>query len=205
MNEALQTDAFVLAKRPAAADGWLTLTLFSPEHGSLLGLQRLPKRPSKSQVTLDLFDEVSLGLESANQGRTWFVREARLIARRTDIGRSYEGLRGASAFARVIARNPVSPEDRATVAGLLRSAFEAFAGGVRPDVVHFKCLYRFARDEGYPVKQEWLPALAPADREIALALINLPLAAQTSAAADVARVQALLEEYLRTSTEILLE
>jgi hypothetical protein len=52
------------------------------------------------------FDEAFLSLESSNQGRTWFVREARILCRSAGIGRSYEALRAASAFAALIARNP---------------------------------------------------------------------------------------------------
>ena len=39
----LQTEAFILLKRPPA-DSFQTFTLFSAEHGSLLALQRLPKK-----------------------------------------------------------------------------------------------------------------------------------------------------------------
>ena len=81
-----------------AADPFQACILFSAAHGTLHVLQRTPKRPSPGHVQLDLFDEVALILESSNQGRTWFVREVRLLARATAIGRSYETLQAASAF-----------------------------------------------------------------------------------------------------------
>lgn len=203
MNELLATEGFVLLRRPSASDGWQTFTLFSAEHGPLLALQRLLRKPSKTQFQLDLFDEAALSLETANQGRTWFVREARLIARHAGIGRSYEALQGASALAGLLARNPVSPESREGVAALWRTALAAFAAGVRPDIVYFKSVYRFARDEGYPVKQEWIPGLSPADREAALAMLNLPLSEQKATPEESARLQRHLDDYLRGSTEIL--
>jgi len=203
--QTLTVDAFVLVKRPAAADGWLTLTLFSGEHGSLSARQRLPKRSAGSQVILDLFDEVSVALESSNQGRTWFVREARLIARQTALGRSYAALQAASAFALLLARNPVPPESRPSVLELLRTAFAAFARSDRPEIVAFKSLYCFARDEGYPVKQEWFASLGPEDRLAAAELINRPLAEQTKPPETVAHLQGRLEDYLRTHTEIALD
>ena len=64
-------------------------------------------------------------------------------------------------------------------------------------------LYLFARDEGYPVKQEWLPSLAAPDRAIAGAVLNRRLDEQASPAADVARIRASLEGYLESSTEII--
>jgi len=210
----LQTDGFVLLKRPAT-DAFQGFHVFSPEHGSLLVHQRLPKSSSRSaasaakaaatSVALDLFDEVSLRLESSNQGQTWFVLEVRLITRHAELGRSYDTLRHASALAALVARNPVHEDSRAQVAALLRQAFTAFAAGARPDLVWFKSLYCFARDEGYPVKQQWFPTLAAADREAVAALLNLPLAEQTAAAVAVARLQQRLADYLRGHTEILLD
>lgn len=200
----LQTDALVLLKQPPA-DTFQTLTIFSAEHGVLMVLQRLPKKNSSGSVLLDLFDEASLLLESSNQGRTWFVREPRLLARHAGIGRSYDSLRFASTLAALAARNPGPGESHAPVADLLRTAFAAFAGSPRPDLVYFKSLYRFARDEGYPVKQEWLASLPAAQRTAAAEILSQPLAAQTAEAAAVARLTHRLEDYLRAHTEILLD
>lgn len=200
----LQTDAFVLLKRPPA-DSFQTFTVFSAEHGALLILQRVAKKSSASSVPLDLFDEVALLLESSNQGQTWFVKEARFQTRHPGIGRSYEALRFASLFGGLIARNSVHEESRGTVARLLRTAFAAFETAERPDIVFFKSLYLFARDEGYPVKQQWIATLTEADRARATALLNQPLAEQTAATPEVARLQRRLEDYLRGHTEVLLD
>lgn len=202
--QSLATDAFVLLKRPPA-DAFQAFTAFSAEHGTLYLMQRIAKKSAATIPPLDFFDEVSLLLESSNQGRTWFVKEARLNTRHAAIGRSYESLQHASALAGLIARNSVHEESRAAVAELLRGAFAAFGTGVRPDIVFFKSLYRFARDEGYPLKQQWFPTLPAADRETVVALLNRPLAEQSTAAPFVTRLQRRLEEYLRGHTEILLE
>ena len=201
--ESLQTEGFVLLKRPAA-DSFQSFNVFSAEHGLLLVLQRISKKSAATSVALDLFDEVSLLLESSNQGRTWFIREARLIARRSEIGRSYDALRLASALATLIARNAVDEDSRPAVAELLRGALTAFGTGVRPDIVYFKSLFRFARDEGYPLKQQWFPTLPPADRREVATLLNQPLAEQSASPSTVVRLQRRLEEYLRGHTEILL-
>ena len=200
----LQTDAFVLQKRPPT-DSFQSLTLFSAEHGSLLALQRVSKKPSAAATTLDLFDEVAFSLESTNQGQTWFIKETRLIARHPGLGRSYETLRAASTLAALVARNPVGEESRSSVATLLRQALAALAAGHRPDVVWFKSLYRFARDEGYPLREAWFPTLPSADRGVVSVLVNQPLAAQTADAPVVTRLTRRLEEYLRGHTEILLD
>jgi hypothetical protein len=205
----LQTDALVLLKQPPA-DAFQTFTVFSAEHGALLVLQRLPKKSAPASVALDLFDDVALLLESSNQGRAWFVRESRLVTRHGGIGRHYESLRFASTLASLVARNAVPDDSRAPVAALLRTAFAAFAESARPDLVYFKSLYRLARDEGYPVKQEWLAGLPATQRAEAERLLATPLAilAETSSAiVNPPSVILLrrLEDYLRAHTEILLE
>lgn len=201
--QTLQTDGFVLLKR-APSDSFQSFTLFSAEHGSLLILQRIGKKATAGSVPLDLFDEVTLMLESSNQGQTWFVKEARLIARPVGIGRGYESLRFASVLSGLVARNQVEPESRERVATLLRTAFAAFAAGARPDVVYFKSLYVFARDEGYPLNQDWFPTLSAEDRAAVATLLNRPLAEQTATPALVTRLQAQLERYLSGHTDIII-
>lgn len=193
----------MIERRPPA-DAFQTLVLFSAEHGNLLALQRIPRKPSPSHVAPDLFDTISAMLESSNQGRTWFVREVRIVTRRSEIGRSYDALRFASALVAVIGRNPVHEESRPNVEHLLRTALDAFGTAERPDIVHLKGLFRFARDEGYPVKQDWLPSLPAADRALATAVLNRRLSEQDSAPAEVARIRRSLEDYLGSRTEIVI-
>jgi hypothetical protein len=215
----LQTEAFVLLKRPPA-DSFQTFTLFSAEHGTLLALQRLPKKSAANHLALDLFDELAVSLESSNQGSSWFIKEARLLARPANIGRSYETLRHASALAALIARNPVHEDSRTAVATLLRTAFAAFASSSRPDAVFFKSLYCFARDEGYPVKEQWLPTLPRELRDEADHVLYTPLSALEKPAAASSdelakradqknqKLEILLRrlhEYLRGHTEILMD
>ena len=202
--QALQTDGIVLLKHPAA-DSFQQFAIFSAEHGTLTALQRVAKKAAVTSTALDLFDEVALMLETSNQGRTYFVKEARLLERHVAIGRSYDALRLASALAALVARNAVHEESRAGVAALLRTAFAAFGASDRPDIVYLKSLYRFARDEGYPLKEEWFSALPSSDRSALATLLNRPLAEQTAAPEVVARVQRRLDDYLRSNTEIFMD
>jgi hypothetical protein len=181
------------------------LTTFTVDHGALTVLQRVPKKAGGPATTLDLFDEASLLLETSNQGRTYFLKEAKLIRRYTDIGRSYDSLRLASALAALIARNPVEEESRSGVAALLRTAFGAFGTSDRPDIVYLKSIYRFGRDEGYPLKEQWFPTLPSADRAALATLLNRPLAEQSATPEQVLRLQRRLEEYLRGHTDILVD
>jgi hypothetical protein len=201
-GQTLTTGAFVLDRRPPS-ESFETLGLFSAEHGNLTALHRVPRKPSASHVSADLFDEVAAVLESSNQGRTWFVRELRIAERRPGIGRSYESLALASALAAVIWRNPVHEESRPAVERLLRSAFAAFAEKGRPDIVYLKSLFLFARDEGYPVREEWMPSLGPAERALAESAIARPVDSSAVPPAGAALLRRSLEDYLRSSTEII--
>jgi recombinational DNA repair protein (RecF pathway) len=201
----LTTDALVLHRQPPA-DTFQTFTVFTPDRGALRILQRLPgKKPSAANLALDLFDDVSLLLEGTASGDAWFVKEARLHTRHAGIGKRYESLLQASAFAQLAARNPGSEESYPAIHALLRTAFTAFAASDRPDIVYLKSLYCFARDEGYAVKQHWFPSLPAADRPLAIALINQPLATQTTPPANVTRLLRSLEHYVRNHTEIHLD
>lgn len=200
----LATTAFVVLKRPPA-ETFQPFSVFSAEQGNLSVLQRVSRKAAATSVALDLFDETALILEGAPQGQTWFVKETRLLQRHADIGRDYETLRFASALALLISRNAVPEESRAGIYSLLRQAFTAFGQTQRPDVVYFKSLYLFARDEGYPIKQEWFPTLPAADRAHVTALLGRPLAEQDAPLTEVARLTRRLENYLRGHTDILLD
>jgi hypothetical protein len=87
----------------------------------------------------------------------------------------------------------------------LRTAFDAFGESGRPDVVYLKSIYLFARDEGYPVKQEWLPSLSASDRATASAILGRKVDDQDIEADGVARIRRSLEDYLGESTEIIIK
>ncbi len=205
--QSLTTDVFVLLKRPPT-EAFQSFSVFSLEHGLLTILQRVARKSAVTLIALDLFDEASLLLESSNQGRTWFVKEVRLLHRPSGIGKSYEALQLASEFTALLARNPVQEDSRAPVAALLRTALATFATGARPDVVFFKSLYCFARDEGYPVKQDWLANLPKELRPEANRLLATPVASLEPVKEENAKSEILcrrLTEYLRGHTEILLD
>jgi hypothetical protein len=151
---------------------------------------------------LDLFDEVQMTLESRNEARTWFIKEAAVMRRRSGLGRSYDALRHACRFAAIIRENPGPEDSRVPIYSLLQRALETWETGVRPDVVYFKSLYLLARNEGYPVAQEWRSRLSPDARTLVASILGEPVAGQSIDAAEVADMTHDLENYLRHHTEI---
>lgn len=199
-GQPLQTTALVLGRQASASDSFEQLTLFSEEHGLLLGLRRLSTKTATPP--LDLFDEAELALESSSQGRTWFIKEHRHLRRHPGIGRSYEALRAAAALAGLVSHNPVPDESRAPIAALLRQSLAALEAGARPDLVWLKALFLFLRDEGYPVKQDWWQQLPAAERDAAARILHQPIAGQSPDAALVARLTQRLHDWVATDTEI---
>ncbi|WP_221031030.1 hypothetical protein [Actomonas aquatica] len=199
----LHTEVHILQKAPPK-EAFQPATAYSAEHGTLRILQRVPRKPTPNHIGLDLFDHAALILD-AGSGGTWFVKEVRLLHRHTGIGQNYRRLQHASTFTALIARNPVHEESRESVDALLHTALHAFATSDRPDIVGFKSLYCFARDEGYPLKQHWYPTLPRDDRTDLAALLNQPVAELVTSTDRVAHLQRRLEDYLRGHTDILVE
>ncbi len=202
MPAALHTTAVVLSRQASGSDSFEQVGVFSGTEGALLCLRRLPRAAAGQPPPLDLFDEAELWLESRSQGRTWFIKEHRHVARRPGIGRSYASLQAAARLALLVQRNPVPDDSRAPIAALLQQALGALDAGARPDLVWLKALYRFLRDEGYPVKQHWWQGLTLSDRATAAALLHTRAADPTAPAEDIARLTRALEAWVAGDTEI---
>lgn len=204
-----QTEAHVLAKAAHTGDH-VVLTCFSPHDGLLTALLR-PSRAGKPDAAPapDLFDHLALELQHGKgspAGGPWFVREHRILARHAAIGRDYPTLAAASRLARSITRNPGPEDSRAAIHALLGQAFAALERpGTRPELVYFKSLYCLSRDEGLPLKQEWLPALPPGDRLLVASALNQPSESPTPAAADLTRLTKRLEAYLATGHDLVFD
>lgn len=199
----LNREAIVLERRAAAADDWERLALFTADEGSLSVLRR--SRRSKPVLALDLFDHASVVLESSDQGHTWFLMDGRLLRRLEGLGRSYARLAAASALARLALRNPIASESRPGLYRLLHAAFAALAETDRPDVVLLKSLYRFARDEGYPVRQQWREDLPASDQATLDLVLERPVREVAVPPEAVERLHRKLGDYLRANTELALD
>lgn len=202
-GQQLQTSALVLSRQPSNADAFEQVSAFSDSHGVLPCLRRVARSSAaKNDAGVDLFDEAELWLESSNQGRTWFIRECRVVRHHGGIGRSYEALKVAAALSALALRNPVPPDSQVSVGALLRQSLQALDEGARPDLVWLKALYRFARDEGLPVREHWMQRLRDDDRTAAAAILPQPIAGQEAASATVAHLTRLLEDWVHAETEI---
>jgi len=148
-GQQLQTEALVLTRKPSADRFQTTHRLLGPAWAACSACAGSPRKTTSTSAILDLFDETDLYLETSNEGRTWFIKEARVLLRHEAIGRSYDALRLASAFVTIIARNPVHEESRAGVYRLLQQTFAAFGSTSRPDLVYLKACTVLRATQGY--------------------------------------------------------
>lgn len=197
----LSTEGFLL-DRQETGESYFRYQVLSREHGLLLCLKRQAvKRTPRSQP--DLFDLAALELEQPARSKSWFIREYRLLKRHSAIGSNYEALRYASEFSRILVKNLEHAESFTGIYRLCARAFESWEAGMLPEVVFFKCLYVFAREEGYAVKQHWRASLSSSNEDAVMAILNQPLETQQNKRGKVEELIKDLKVWLDGHTDIL--
>jgi len=156
-----------------SGESFSKIDILTPEIGYALCLQRISKK-NPLQAKPDLFDTAEIQLENSRQGTARFVKEYRLLQRRSSIGQSYKRLRIASEFCNLITQNAPLMGDPETLFSITERTLNAFEEGKSPEIILLKSIYLLLRDEGYPVKESWWPQLPVALRNDAKKLINEP-------------------------------
>lgn len=177
--------------------------LLCPESGPIDALWRRTARPNAPPPP-DLFDQIEANLKSSNRSKTRFLEEFRIIRSHKGLARNYASFREASAFTRTIWRNLVHAEHFEPLYQLSCDALAAFENGIRPELVHFKALYRLARNEGYPVKEDWWSNLPEQARDEVVTLVQTPVENHPIAEQAVSAHFRSLIHYLQFSTDIVI-
>jgi recombinational DNA repair protein (RecF pathway) len=198
---ALATEGTLLLLRDAGENGQM-LTFLSPTQGLVRAYRRLSLGRASRQSLPDLFDEASLRLDAAREGEMYFIREYTVLSRRARLGQSYPTLRFASRFALLLTHHIFPPEEAPACHSLLHQGLDAWETHRRPDCTYLKSLFLFARRQGFPVRDEWLEGLSPADREAARDILFLPLPEQSVSEPVAERLISAFEHYLRHSHEV---
>ena len=96
------------------------------------------------------------------------------------------------------------PEDEQGEANyrLVLRALDSLSDGAPPFAVMLKALYLFAREEGYPVLEDWARNLRPEQAEKVAAILNTPLADMTVAKEDQELAFSSLARYVEHNTHI---
>lgn len=164
-------DGLVLA-RDLAGEGHLRLTLLTPTDGLQPLFLRVRQRRAAAQP--DLFDDLHAEVEGARHGGGRFLREWEVRRRPDGLARQPAAFLAACAVAAEVLAHRGHAESFDTLHRLLGDALAAWAAGAPVEVVRFKLYYCWARDEGYPVKEQWWTALAPEARATVAELLRAP-------------------------------
>jgi len=176
MASPIRTLQGVVLSREESGEGSLRIRVFSSDEGLVLVYKRLASKRASGSLP-DLFDEVELRLSRPRTGSASvsFVSEWRLLTRRPELARGQSRLETASALSLLYQRNGAHLTEPAPAAKLLADALDSLVAGYSPVAVYLKALYRFARVEGFPVKEAWWQSLSLVQKQNAAETLNVPL------------------------------
>ena len=176
MASPIRTLQGVVLSREESGEGSLRIRVFSSDEGLVLVYKRLASKRASGSLP-DLFDEVELRLSRPRTGSdsVSFVSEWRPLTRRPELARGQSRLGTASALSLLYQRNGAHLAEPAPAAKLLADALDSLVAGYSPVAVYLKALYRFARVEGFPVKEAWWQSLSLVQKQNAAETLNVPL------------------------------
>lgn len=198
----LETQVIVLHK-DNFNENFIRFDLFCPKNGKLCCLNRITKKSSTTSLP-DLFDLVTLQLSPAKQGDLYFLKDFQLNHRHSGIPKNYAAFHYACQWAKILSTN-LSHIDRPQPLFLLtQKALDAFEHFPNPASAYLKTLYLFTRQEGYPIKEDWLINLTSTLLDTALIALQSPLKLQTLSPGTIETVIDHLHLWIRQQTDILL-
>jgi len=159
--------------RDLAGESHQRLRLLEPENGLCTAFLRQSKKPSSEQP--DIFDLGEFFLDASKDGNTWFVREFRLERRLPGLARHYPRLQAAAEYSQFLSRNTVHCHHPAAVFEAAERTLSGLEHAVLPETALLKGYFVFARQEGWPVREDWLNNLPPQHQEMAVEILNTPL------------------------------
>ena len=173
MPEQLTVEGIVLRRRPVG-EKFLHLDLLTASHG-LMGLRKPISASGKSGANPDWLDLLQCTVQRNGPGSIWYGKEWLILHRHTALAQSSEAMQCAATFSRFLLVNlphfPTDPEPHQ----LLRDTLQAWEERPHPTVALLKAYYRFARTEGFPVREHWLISLPPESARAAEVLLRTPL------------------------------
>lgn len=173
-ERAIQDEAVVVHRRDAGESHW-RYTLLSARHGWVSALRRKPGKRAQRSAPPDLFEHGEISIPARRAGAPPVLDEFRPIRGHRELAGRSEAFGLAARLCNLMRLNLDHSESTESGFLLLLETLDALGARPRPDAAFFKALYRLAREEGYPVREEWAAALSREDREAALDLLREPL------------------------------
>lgn len=173
-EKVIVADSIVLKLTPTG-EKFTQARILSPDLGLLSVLKRNQSKTNK--FSIDLFDQGEAHVdqkrgESYNSG---FLTDFVLTKKRTGLGKSYPALQAAAWISNLILSNPIHEVNQEDTFSLAQKAFDSLSDGMPPHSVLLKTLYVYARDEGYPVVEDWVRNLKTEFARKTTHVLNTPL------------------------------
>lgn len=175
-EKAKQFSGFILNRIVQGEKFWRVVIL-TREYGAQPCLVRIAGK-NKTTCVPDLFDEAEILLSPAKSGTDSglrFAKEYRLIKRNGGISGNYSALVCASKFASVLTKNSFPQDSNESVFRLAVNVFRAFGEKPNAEATYLKALWTLARENGYPVREDWFENSCFEDREGIAAVLKTPL------------------------------
>lgn len=193
----------IILKKEASGEQFFKLTLLSAEHGSVLAMFRRPKRNSRTPSP-DLFDEVEMVLEKKGENGFGFVKEVTILHQRRALAKSFIALELACEWSSILSKNLPRETETEAIYTLFKKALDAWEKRRHPEAIFFKCLFVYAKDEGYPVKHDWFEKLTHSERVEVATILNTPISALELNPEICRKWNDALKHYVQHYTDILI-
>ena len=202
MGGEVSADDITVLRRDLRGESSLYIEAFSGKLGLLCVIKRISSK--KTSVLPDIFDDIDAVLNSASGGGGLkFLGDFEILRRRTRIAANYEAFDDAACLADVALKNGRHVEDTSKFSIRLRKSFDAIDAGNPSAIVRLKFLYLFARDEGYPVKEDFFAGLSGVEKRLFAALVRTPSAELFELKAHSRGMLEKFLEWLERSTDII--
>lgn len=201
-GQSVQLTGIVL-KRETSGEMYYRINLISPEHGQLLVMMRRPKRNIRTSLP-DLFDAIEVVLERKTEDSIGFVKELTILQRRRGLAKSFIALELACEWSAILLKNLPRHLEVKDDYELLARGLDAWEKRQNPEAVFFKCLFVYARREGYAVKTDWFENLPHHERVAVASILNTPVARLEIEPAEVRKYTDALKHYIQYHTDLLL-
>ncbi len=204
MTEATLQGEFLVLDKAEHGEKFIRLILFHQHQGLLTGLIRTSgSRAIKHANAPDICDEATAIL-TKGQGNLYFIKDYQLIHRHSQLGMSYDRLQWAARLIRALRPNMNHIDEIENHYALLKNTLSSIAEKPLPEAAYCKCLYLFARSEGYAVGESWLRSLPLPVKQAALHILQSPLAEIVVSDENMKQVRQTLETFLRHHSDIIL-
>ena len=194
----------IILKREASGEQFYRLNVLSEVTGNTLVMMRRPKKNIRSGSTPDLFDDIEAVLDKKGDGGFGFIKEVNILKRRRGLAKSFIALELACEWSTILIKNLPRDMEVESAYQLTQRGLDAWEKRIQPEAVFFKCLFVYARNEGYPVKHDWFQKLTHQDRIKVASILNTPLNELEMKPEEVRKCNDALKHYIQHHTDILL-